>query len=202
MGGRDNIASLAAIFSGRIGRALSTALVTVTVHRMIASLRRVSAAVTFPKGVSEAADRVMEVEVSPGTVARIPRYDISFSDLPPLSEIRKLPEWPLKIICALGTRSRRFLGQEKGNKGTERDPWAVEYMEQTGSLWKFIFSQRVGREMQTACQRGMTRVIWLKRFHFRNSNPRQCQSLRSVGRTWSGDVRMDMSCLSRQLANP
>jgi glycosyltransferase involved in cell wall biosynthesis len=118
---RDSIPSLTGVFSRRIGRLPARLMVSFVVRRMIRSLRQVTAAITFPPGLSEPGERVLARELPGTNVVRIPRFDISFADLPGPREMRVAPaEATLRIICGTRHTFRPHPGlTDKENKGTD-----------------------------------------------------------------------------------
>lgn len=118
---RESVGRLGELFAGRVGRYLSGVLVRAAVHRMAGSLRRLSAAVTFPAGLSASADRVLARELAGSKVERLARYDISFADLPELDQIRTEPPADvLRIVCGTRHTFRDHPGlTDKENKGTD-----------------------------------------------------------------------------------
>lgn len=118
---RESVGRLGELFVARVGRYLSRLIVGAAVGRMIASLKRVSAAITFPPGLSASADRVIARELADSKVVRVARYDISFADLPKPGHIRKAASsQALRIICGTRHTFRDHPGlTDKENKGTD-----------------------------------------------------------------------------------
>lgn len=115
----QNIEQLAGVFTPRMGRMLAVWFVRQVVRRMVAGLRRASAIVTFPPGLSPYADQVLARALAGAKMRRIPRYDISFADLPDAPR----PEPPpvlLRIVCGTRHTFRAHSGiSEIENKGTD-----------------------------------------------------------------------------------
>ncbi len=112
---------LAQIFAGRIGSFAALRLVRRVVKRMVRALRSVDLVVTFPRGLSPAADRVLDRELRGSQVRCVPRHDISFTDLPRPDRLHVAPPGPvLKIICGTRHTFRAHPSTtETENKGTD-----------------------------------------------------------------------------------
>ena len=118
---RDSIEGLTKFFASRLGGPLARLLVTAIVNRMIESLRRASAVVTFPPGLSVPGDRVIARELKDLFVSRIPRYDISFADLPAAERQQEIGDaGTLRVICGTRHTFNEHPGlTERENKGTD-----------------------------------------------------------------------------------
>lgn len=114
-----DVEPLVAVFAPRIGRYLAQRLVRRLIRQMVSGLRRSTAIVTFPVGLSQHAERVLGRALTGVDVKRIPRYDISFADLPDPSQPSASAS-PLKIICGTRHTFRTHPGlSERENKGTD-----------------------------------------------------------------------------------
>lgn len=117
----ENVDRTARIFAERIGHFVARHLVRYAVRRMVQSLRCVDLVVTFPRGLSPAADQVLDRELAGSRARRVTRHDISFADLPSPDRLRTAPPGPvLKIICGTRHTFRAHPStSETENKGTD-----------------------------------------------------------------------------------
>jgi hypothetical protein len=119
---QGNIDKLSELFTPRIGKFLARRFVRAVVGRMVEALRRATAIVTFPAGLSPHGDLVLQHVLAGTSVRRVPRYDISFADLPVLDgPPTDLPAQPLRVICGTRHTFRAHPGlSEFESKGTDR----------------------------------------------------------------------------------
>lgn len=116
-----NVGRLACLFAARIGAVPARLVVTRAVRRMIESLKKVTAVITFPPGLSEPGETILARELAGTNVARIARYDISFADLPRPDGLEQPgPSDSLRIVCGTRHTFRRHPGlSDEENKGTD-----------------------------------------------------------------------------------